>query len=392
MAVTKRVRNSKGKRKLYYQAEVYIAGVRVDSRLFETKSAAHAWHDETLKRHKLGESSPGAIMTFRQVVERYRTGPFQELRPSSQQAREPRFRYLLDGPLSGVVMQDFGRKAVDRWLEWLRAHPTTRNAGRLSFHQELKILSVVLNWYREEFDHRFAVPIVEAHRRAATFKPVPARRPDYYIDPKKVEPWIEALRKRPDPVYGRLATLMVLTGLRLGEAAGLCWDAVDLDSPTPSLRIVRTLAWHYKTKEPYLQDAAKTEDSIRVVSISGAVLRVLREVRSEGHCPTDRVFVTRRGRMLLDNTVRANFNRAFEAAGLPWSGTHIARHTFATLGLLSDPGNLGGVQAALGHKSQRQTEVYAKVVALRSSKVTDKVQQLVGLSGGRSPEGTRPEA
>ena len=57
-----------------------------------------------------------------------------------------------------------------------------------------------------------------------TFKPVPVRRPDYYMTAEQALSWLGQLERRPDPVYRNLGTLMVLTGLRMGEAAGLCWD------------------------------------------------------------------------------------------------------------------------------------------------------------------------
>jgi integrase len=72
---------------------------------------------------------------------------------------------------------------------------------------------------------------------------------------------------------------------------------------------------------------------------------------------------------------------------LKWSGTHIARHTFATLALISER-DLGAVQAALGHANQRITASYAKIVALQSSKITSNVANLIGLSRSDSHQGT----
>ena len=40
---------------------------------------------------------------------------------------------------------------------------------------------------------------------------------------------------------GGLITVSLLLSLRLGEAAGLTWDAVDLDADPPTLRVERSL-------------------------------------------------------------------------------------------------------------------------------------------------------
>ena len=45
---------------------------------------------------------------------------------------------------------------------------------------------------------------------------------------------------------------MILTGCRVGEAAGLCWDAVRLDSERPFVQIIRSRNWYAKPGEKKL--------------------------------------------------------------------------------------------------------------------------------------------
>ena len=116
---------------------------------------------------------------------------------------------------------------------------------------------------------------------------------------------------------------MVLTGLRMGGAAGLCWDTVHFsDDGHSRLRVARTLSWDYRTKEAYFQDEAKTDVSIRTVPIEGAVVEMLRRLKTEIDSPVGPVpvFKTARGGLLRDNTIRDNFNSAFNACDLSWSG------------------------------------------------------------------------
>ena len=47
--------------------------------------------------------------------------------------------------------------------------------------------------------------------------------------------------KRMDRVFWRLASFMVLTGVRVGEACGLKWDAIDLDKGL--VNIFRVVGW-----------------------------------------------------------------------------------------------------------------------------------------------------
>ena len=74
------------------------------------------------------------------------------------------------------------------------------------------------------------------------------------------------------------------------------------------------------------------------------------------------------------------FNAGFIALGLPWRSTHICRHTFATLALMTTK-NLSAVQASLGHSEQRTTQVYAKTVALLSSETGEKTASVIFKDG-----------
>lgn len=56
----------------------------------------------------------------------------------------------------------------------------------------------------------------------------------------------------------------------------------------------------------------------------------------------------------------AGLNKAFHWAGLPYSGWHILRHTFAT-SFLREVGNLRLLQSILGHSAIAQTARYAHV-------------------------------
>lgn len=381
MAVSKRFRKINGRRIVCYQAEVYINKVRVKCSTHATKAAAHAWHDGTKAKYLAGEADPSSDTTLGEAISQYQKSALRELRQSTRQSRAHRFGYITDAPIGARLMCQLTPRSIDAWLGWLKEQPTAQNPGRKNFRHELKLLSTILNWYRNAVDHRFISPIVKRHWKAIRYKPVASRRQDYYIRADEVITWIEALKSRPDPVYSQLATLMLLTGLRMGEATGLCWDAIEFrENGCGLLKITRTLSWDFKTKAPYFQDETKTETSVRTVPIEGVLVDMLRKMREQAASVPDSgaVFRNRKGALLKDNTIRSNFNAAFRQYGAKWSGTHIARHTFGTLALLNER-DMTTVQAALGHKSSRVTQIYAKVIALQSSKVSRNVGRLVGI-------------
>ena len=202
--------------------------------------------------------------TFSDCIEEYLKDfeGFQKLRESSKQSMGARMKHFTKSPLMRFQMKDISATHIDRWFDWILKQPTVLNKGRRSFKIELKYLATILNWYRNEKDPNFVVPIVRKHRRRAVYKTVAPRRRDYFIRPEDIHTWIDWLKvHRSNPLYHRLAMFMILTGTRLGEACGLCWDQVDLEKE--QIYICRTLSWNQSSRKPYLVDNVKSEQAFR---------------------------------------------------------------------------------------------------------------------------------
>jgi len=200
------------------------------------------------------------------------------------------------------------------------------------------------------------------------FKANAPRRPDYFIQPEDAKAWVEWLREhRENPVYWRLAVFMLSTGVRISEACGLKWDAVDLERGI--IRIICRVRWDYFNKLPFLEDVTKTTGSARLIMLPEKLKSFFKEIKKSAL--SDLVFTNVKGGLLKYNAVQSSFNAGFKALKLPWRSTHICRHTFATIALMETK-NLSAVQASLGHTEQRMTQKYAKTVALLSSETGEK--------------------
>lgn len=385
MAVTARSRVLKnGKKKKWYEANVYHAGRIVKRKSFDTKSAAHAWHDKKKREYERGVGYHYDSYRFSDLFESYLDEHMARRRKSSRQAREVRFRYLRDWPGFETLMGEFSAPVIDDWIAWLIRHPSASNPKRHSFEYELQLMTSILNWYRERKNPEWVVPVLKRHRRDVFYKPIQKRRRDYFIRPETIPAWLNALHEvSTDPVYFRLALFMIVHGYRIGEAAGLCWRGVELYTKTPTVRILQTMSWDHKTREPYIQSEAKNEESLRFVKIADTLIPMFKTIYEEQIKkyaevkPDDLVFRTMNGLMVRDTRVRDRFGSAFKKVGLDWTGTRITRHTHATLGLVATH-DLTNVQASMGHSSQEQTLEYAKIVALWKNQVSDSIADLIG--------------
>lgn len=322
--------------------------------------------------NKTHSSTKEEIFTLKSCVKLYYKKHLNGLKKSTQQAVKAKSAYFLDTPISHLPLEQISAHKIDTWLEWLKAHKTAKNKSRLSFCRELNILHAILNWYKNFVDETFIVPILKRHKVLCKYKPISYRRLDYFARPEELHIWIAYLQeKKKDPVYWRLAQLLVLTGLRVGEASGLVWG--DLNVKKKYLNITKTLGWDYHTKEPYLSLSLKNPYSIRKIYLPNILIKMFKQMQVEKECLNDdHIFFNSKKKLLKYSSIQTHFNTAFQACNLPWRSTHICRHSYATMALMATK-NLTVVQASLGHSSQKTTERYAKVMTLMNTNVAEKV-------------------
>ncbi len=134
---------------------------------------------------------------------------------------------------------------------------------------------------------------------------------------------------------GAMFAIQSTVGLRPGEAAGLCWDAVDLES---GIITIRTAVRNEGTT-PVLVDRLKTRRAHRAVSLPAEVVRMLTEHRHNQkleRLAADRwadprlVFATRAGTPLSASNVRRELDRITAEAELPSVTPNELRHTAAS--------------------------------------------------------------
>ena len=165
--------------------------------------------------------------------------------------------------------------------------------------------------------------------------------------------------------YGALFRMQLATGLRPGEAAGLCWDCLNLDEETPTLTVRRAV--RMVAGRPVLVDELKTDGSHRTIMLAPEVVSDLRTQRlrvtemqlaAEAWPEPGLVFPSAVGTP-LDASHRRRALKAFcTTADVPAVSPNELRHTAASLHV--DRGaSLVEVADMLGHSTPRMlTETY----------------------------------
>jgi integrase len=147
---------------------------------------------------------------------------------------------------------------------------------------------------------------------------------------------------------------MLATGLRIGEASAVTWDAVDLDAGTIEVRgtVIRVrgeglrIKWKPKSKSGY-----------RTLELPGWAVAMLRRRWSAERTSNvgDAVFTAPEGGLRDPSNTQADLREIFTAVGYEWVTSHVYRKTVATL---MDGAGLSARQAAdqLGHAKVSMTQ------------------------------------
>jgi integrase len=190
-------------------------------------------------------------------------------------------------------------------------------------------------------------------------------------NPKRPRPWtIEQCQTfllhtegdRLAPLYH----LMLVTGLRRGEALGLRWEDLDLDGHC--LFVVQQIT---EVHGRSVVGTPKTKRGSRVVPLDGATVHLLRrqgETQSlersawgEAWQEHDLVFTREDGRPLRPEYVTRHFQALARRAGLPVIRVHDLRHTRASVALAAGI-DIKVVSDRLGHSTTAITaDLYTHV-------------------------------
>ncbi len=215
------------------------------------------------------------------------------------------------------------------------------------------------------------------HRNvAALVKPPRSVRAEVVpFSPDEAKALLETIK---DTRLQALFAVPLAIGLRMGEALGLRWADVDLDTGT--LRVAQSLQ---RIKGGVVFTEPKSAKSKRTIPLPGHSLGILKAHRSrqlqerlaagDGWQDSGLVFTTPIGTALDSRNVRRLFHELCEEAEIPKRRFHDLRHTCATL-LLSQNVHPRVVMETLGHSQISLTlDTYSHVLAPLQRQAADEM-------------------
>lgn len=180
-----------------------------------------------------------------------------------------------------------------------------------------------------------------------------------YFQPEEIAAILDALEQ--EPIKWRALThLLIVTGCRRGEIAGLKWEKVDLE--TGRIKIDRALL--STPSRGVYEDTTKTEDT-RYLRIPAETIQLLKQYRvyqwelqlknGDRWKNTGYVFTTDDGNWTRPDTITAWLSDFSKRHNLPHINPHAFRHTVASV-LIANGTDVVTVSKQLGHANVNTTE------------------------------------
>jgi integrase/predicted RNA-binding Zn-ribbon protein involved in translation (DUF1610 family) len=175
--------------------------------------------------------------------------------------------------------------------------------------------------------------------------------------------------------------LLSMTGCRRGEALGLAWDDLDLETATITIR--RALV---PLGDKVIVSDPKTARGRRRIALDPLTLEALKahaalqadeRAACDAWSETGYIFTTEDGEPLDPHRTSKDFEKHLRAAALPRIPLHGLRHTYATLALSSGV-NPRIVSGRLGHSTVALTlDIYSHVLPQQDQEAADRIAALI---------------
>jgi integrase len=323
-----------------------------------------------LARHRLGLPTTETKLTLgRHLAGWLASKRPPTVRPSTWIGYELQVRHL--SPLAGIPIAKLTPNDVRRHLRSLLDERLSPSSVRAN----LTVLRMAL---------RQAVNDGLIQRNVASLVAAPRveRRQLAVLTPAEIRSFLAAAEQDP---HGALWTLLLGSGLRLGEALALRWQDLDLTAGTltvtGSLRPVDG-----RIRQPDQQRLArvepKTDSGWRTIALPTTVLTALTAHRTaiadqKARSLAGYVFTTPRGTPIDPKNANRLFCRFLEANGLRRTRVHDLRHTAASI-MLASGATFDDVRRHLGHSQIGVTvDTYGHLVEGRSAEVASGVERVL---------------
>lgn len=267
---------------------------------------------------------------------------------------------IIQDYFSDAILQSISPLDLQRFFVFLRTECKSKNGATLS----AKTIRHLYGVLKLMFDFALRQELITKNPMDRVEAPAMERHKVDALTPEQASRFFEVLKTCPLEFHCMLY-LLLTTGIRRGECAGLQWR--DLETDTGILRVERGVS--YTPETGVVVSTPKTENSIRSIPLLSSTLALLLQLkvqiqRTHPNAILNEAFIFPGRNGLFcprdPNALTKCVKRFMKKQGFPDLSPHDLRHSFATL-LLAQGADVKSVQELLGHTDASTTlNFYAK--------------------------------
>ena len=355
---------------LYRNGKRKVKWINTDLPVKGNKTKAQKLLRETLKQYEEEETrlaelegSP-ALMPFTEAIRKwyaYKTADIEcPIDPITQQGYEIMMRVQIMPYFTekGYRLCDINKQNLQAFINEKATKGKLDGSGGLSGVTLRKIKSIInmtLTYYEAE-------GIIDKNPCKFLRLPPKVRHEANFFTMSQVEELLGKLRASNEPLYPMIR-VTALYGLRRSEALGLCWDCVNFENETFTIR--RTVT---KVSKVVAKDKTKNLTSRRSFPMTAEIKAQQKKDKKfygNTYFDNDYVFRWEDGKPFAPDYITRKFRKLLKEYGMPLIRFHELRHSAAS-NLLSMGFTLKDVQEWLGHSDIKTTaNIYGHLDAKR---------------------------
>ena len=362
---------------LYRNGKRKVKWINTDLPVKGNKTKAQKLLRETLKQYEEEqqhwqelENSP-ALMPFTDAIKKwyaYKTADIEcPIDPITQQGYEIMMRVQIFPYFTekGYRLCDINKQNLQAFINEKATKGKLDGSGGLSGVTLRKIKSIInmtLTYYEAE-------GIIDKNPCRFLRLPPKERHEASFYSMAQIEELLAKAKEHNEPLYPMIR-VTALYGLRRSEALGLCWDCVNFENETFTIR--RTVT---KVSKVVAKDKTKNITSRRSFPMTAEIKELFLSLKAQQkkdkkfygntYCDNNYVFRWEDGKPFAPDYVTRKFRKLLKEYGMPHIRFHELRHSAAS-NLLSMGFTLKDVQEWLGHSDIKTTaNIYGHLDAKR---------------------------
>lgn len=276
-------------------------------------------------------------------------------------------------PIEDVPVESLTPAIIDDWISKLKSPEFLKlyRPNRKSILKEFECLKTMVNWYIECHDEtKLVKPFKKRHVKMCAIKEVPRNQSRFMTQEEYVR-WLSIL-KHNAPMYYALALVQTRQLLRISEVCAMKWSNLDLHNRT--YRLCEHVIWPRvggKPPEIILGTKNMRGGEVHHLPLRQDVTEILREMKDNATCE---LIFHDNGSILTYRQVQHRYNMAFKTGNLPFSSTHVCRHTGAT-DFLNETGDYLALQQMGNWADLKVALHYGKVLGSRAKEAIAKAEK-----------------